>query len=278
LSIRATQHGAAGVLILAVLAIVLVCLGATSVLSRIAASNDDSGKAVVLLAKAQANLEAYAASAQRLPCPANPALDNGVEVPNPLDPAGCSIPDGTLPWLTIGLRREDAYDPWGRKLSYRVYTGNKGSLTQPGGVSMVNCDLIEPSPGGTTSVSGALGGLCEPGATIQDRNTTTDQFLNGKGLDLTDMDQPIFHDVAYVIVSHGASGYGGYTISGARLDMPSGDEKKNCDPNGPFTIKAHSDPDTNYSSSQHFDDYLAYRRIDDLVRRIGLYARDWPET
>ena len=59
----------------------------------------------------------------------------------------------------------------------------------------------------------------------------------------------------------GSTGLGGYTVSGARLDMPAGDERGNTRENGAFTIKAFSDPDTSATSGTHFDDLLAYRTL-----------------
>jgi hypothetical protein len=124
-----------------------------------------------------------------------------------------------------------------------------------------------------------VGGLCQgdsPNTDVLLRSTTPDEFVAGKGLPLTDMAAPQYTDVAYVIVSHGPTGFGGYTAaSGARLPMPGGDEDKNTEATGPFTIKAHSDLDTEATSNAHFDDLLVYRRIADLAQRIGLGPRNW---
>ena len=52
-------------------------------------------------------------------------------------------------------------------------------------------------------------------------------------------------NVAYVVISHGATGYGAWTISGSRKSYSDvkGDELKNTSANGPFTIRAFSDVD-----------------------------------
>lgn len=276
MSIPARQRGLVGAIFLVLFVLVLLGALATYVLSRIAASSRDDTQTKTRLGAVAEALEAFASSAIRLPCPADPTVDTGLEVPAAPGAATCSFPEGTVPWRTIGLKREDAFDSWGRKISYRVYTGNAGSLTQPGGVSMVNCDTNEATPGGTTAVAGGLGGLCNPGATAYFRDTTPAKFLNNKGLDLTDMGT-LRDDVAYVLVSHGATGLGGYTVSGARLDMPAGNERNNTRQTGAFTIKAHSDVDVGATSGQHFDDLLAYRTLPELVRRINLAARDWPD-
>ena len=273
---RSAQRGAVGALVIAIMVIVLLGLAATYLLSRIAGSSDEVTQTTRRLASAAEALDAFAGSAQRLPCPADPAADSGVEVQ--AGPATCTFAaTGTLPWRTIGLKREDAYDTWGRKITYRVYTGNNGSLTQAGGASMVDCDITEAAPGGTTATAGSVGGLCNPGANIYERNTTPAQFLNNKGLNLDNLGTAHNGTVAYVLVSHGATGLGGFSVSGAQLTLPAGDERNNTRETGPFTIKAFSDVDVPATSGVHFDDVLAFRTVEELARRANLAARDWPE-
>ena len=255
---------------------VIIVLGimATYVLSRISAGSDEVVQTQKRLVTAAEALDAFAGSSSRLPCPANPELDEGLEVRNP--PAACQFPEGTLPWRTIGLKRDDAYDAWGRKISYRVYTGNRGSLVQEEGASMVYCDTT-PAGTGTEAGTGLCKGRPSAGGVAADRNTSPDDFLDNKGLSLNDQGTAYNSSVAYVLISHGATGLGGYTVSGARLDMPTGDERNNTRENGAFTIKAFSDVDVAATSGQHFDDVLVYRTVANLVRRANLAARDWPD-
>lgn len=274
-------------MILVVLAILMVIAIAANLVSRLGDASGEIAAATARLKVAQTALEAYAAASARLPCPADPsaalgAAADGVAAPDAAAAGKCAFPTGTLPWKTLGMRRDDAIDPWGRKLSYRVYAGNNGSLTQPNGLRMVGCDTVEDSPGGATAVDGPtfVGGLCRgdlPNTDVLLRNTTPAQFLAGKGLKLTDMDAPQYDDVAYVILSHGETGFGGYiAASGAAMPgAPGGDEGKNTQDTGPFTIKAHSGYDIEASLATHFDDLLVYRRLPELIQRIGLGARDW---
>lgn len=251
-------------MILLVMALLLVAFFAAYTISRIGSSGDAREDTRKRLAKAGTALERYAAANSRLPCPANPALATGTEVT--ATASTCSNPDGTLPWATLGLNQDDGLDGWGRKVSYRVYTGAAGSLTQPGGASMVDCDTTELNPQGTDA-----NGLCRAS-----HDTTPDQFVAGKGLMLTDFGVA-HNDVAYIVMSHGATGLGAWTVAGTQMDMPAGAERNNTNANGPFTIQAFSDPDTGATSAQHFDDQLAYAGIADLARRAGLYARNWPD-
>ena len=268
---RAGERGASGLFILVILILVALGVLATVALNRQSDATAERQNTTSSLAKALAALDAFAAASARLPCPADPALDTGIEAVV-AGAATCDKPQGTLPWNSLGMRRDDAYDSWGHKISYRVYTGPAGSLTQPGGASMVDCDTVEAFPGGTTAVVGSSGGLCRT-----DHTTTPAQFLAGKGLTVTDFGT-VHNDVAYVVISHGVTGLGSYTTSGVQLpDQPKTEELANTQATGPFTLEAFSDSNTSATSNGHFDDLLAYRTISDLVKVANLSARDWPD-
>ena len=267
---RRHQAGASAVLIVVVLVLILIGVLAAMALSRLGTSGRDASQSTSRLAIAADALEQFAGTSLRLPCPADPSLDTGEEVLPAVGAATCSFPAGTIPWKTISMRRDDAFDSWGRKLSYRVYTGNVagvGSIVRPGGASMVDCDTVDPSPQGVDPATG----LCRA-----DHSTLDTEFLNGKGLNLNDLGTA-YTTVAFVVLSHGATGLGGYTVSGVRLDLPTGAQRNNTDATGPFTIRAFSDVDVAATMGTHFDDLLVYRTLPDLVKRANLSAREWPE-
>jgi len=254
------ERGASGLFILVVLVLVALAVLAVVALNRTTDSTADLQNSTASLAKAGAALEAYAGASGRLPCPANPAVDDGVEVTS--GATDCQYTQGTLPWTTIGMRRDDAYDAWGHKLSYRVFTGGAGSLTQAGGVSMVNCDSVVDG-------GGASGTICQA-----DHSTLAANFLSGKGL--TVIDFGVNHgDTAYVVLSHGPTGLGAYTSSGVQLNLPNGDEKDNTKDTGPFHVEAFSASNTSATDPSHFDDLLYYRSITAVVNATGLAARAW---
>jgi hypothetical protein len=157
------ESGLSGVIILALLALVMAGLIAAYAMSRISESGDERSLTAIRLNVAAEALERFAASTMRLPCPADPTVETGVEMQETA--ATCRFPTGTIPWSTIGLLREQGVDGWGRKISYRVYTGNKGSLTQARGVSMIECDTDEPAPEDPAPVVNGLGGFCGPNLT-----------------------------------------------------------------------------------------------------------------
>jgi hypothetical protein len=295
---RHRQRGASGLMIAVVLVLLMAIFLAIRVLSRLGDTAQDKGTTIASLNRAQAALDAFVAagggSNARLPCPADPSID---ETASPMSAlAGleqtqtastCKFDTGTLPWLTIGLRKDDSYDAWGRKLSYRVYDGNKGSLTQVAaggysGPSMANCNDSTSAGGGVTKNPNPVG-LC-----ALDHTTSKFDFLtNNKGLQVTDFgtvhapgNNASADPVAYVVISHGPTGLGGYSASGVQVVTqgnkgPGGDENDHTKATGPFHVEAWSDPDTAATDNSHFDDLLVYRTIADLAQKAGLQARAW---
>jgi hypothetical protein len=257
------ERGVGGMFIAVVLLIIGAVVLALLALMRTSGGVDRSSETSRNLSRIAAALEQFAATSERLPCPANPAADTGDAEPNAAATA-CTYPGGTVPWRAIGLRREESLDAWGWKISYRVYSGATG-ITQAGGASMVHCDTAEPAPAGATTA-----GLCK--AT---HDTTEAEFLAGKGLALNDFGTNV-SDAAYVLVSHGPSGLGAYAAQGGQKPNPtSADELSNLGA-GPFVAKA-AVTGVAPEAATHFDDVLAYRRLADFVRRANLAARDWPE-
>ena len=265
---RRRQSGVSLFVVAIVLILAAGAIFALTSLFRTRLAGAGSTQAIAAFANLQTALEQYAGSTGRLPCPANPALDTGVASPA-VATSTCDFPAGTIPWSTIGARRDDAYDPWGFKISYRVYTGAAGPLTQDNGASMVQCDTS------TTRSPGMLAtGRCYQAF---GRHTASTEFLAGKGLAVTDFGTAVT-GVAYVLVSHGSSGLGAWASGGLQRDAPANvAELANTTATGPFTAQAAAD-ETSPTSTAHFDDLVTYRTIEELARRANLAARDWPDT
>jgi hypothetical protein len=270
-----TQHGAGGIFVFAALLLLLVAMGAILVFSRTSTAVQEQGQTTANLSKAAVALDQFVSSTGRLPCPANPAVDDGLAVPD-AGSINCTYSDGTVPWRTIGMRRDDAFDAWGWKISYRVYSDVAGSMTQNQGASMVNCDT-------DTSTLGSSG--VDPNKLCRSTHTTNaTDFLSGKGLTVKvyndaggSSTSQTYSDVAYVVISHGPTGFGAYTASGARRDLPAnGPEKDNTSASpSAFAVAPASDTSVSPNNNGHFDDVVAYRRIGDLVKLTGLTARNW---
>ncbi|MEQ1882372.1 MAG: hypothetical protein ABL878_15540 [Burkholderiales bacterium] len=234
------------------------------------------------LSRIEDSIVRYAAVNSRLPCPANPALDSSIaaagfadaDTTNTLAPTTCSYPVGVVPWRSLGLTANDVIDPWGRLVTYRVYSGTIG-LTKAGGASRVNCD----TDNGSTVESPPVSGLCATNTNTLKASFLTHPLYEGtKGLLVSDFGTTVTA-VAYTLIIHGPTGLGGYLPSGARMTMPGATaaDYANTQPSATVVKAAYSAEGVTAGAPGHFDDIVAYKTIDDLIRLAKLEARNWPE-
>ena len=276
---KRAQRGAGAVFIVIVLVIAALVVLAVGAFVRSSNAVSDLGQSTAHLTAAAAALDQFAGASGRLPCPANPAVDTGDEVRAGPSNVTCTYPQGTLPWRTIGMRRDDSLDPWGWKIFYRVWTNSPsgvGSFTQDNGASMVNCDTVQAL---TLRQPLDANGLC-PAA----HDTIDTDFVAGKGLTVVDFGTTYdgtkpTGGAAYVLISAGPSGFGAYSTSGVQNsnNPKSTEEKNNLNATGSFVAMAYSGPDVPPDDNNHFDDILLYRTVTDLAKRANLAARDWPD-
>lgn len=272
---RRHQRGAGGFLVGVVVLVAIVALIGTLVYLQGRSQAERSSQETRRFDAVKTALVQFVAVNGRLPCPANPTGDTGAAEPNAAS-ATCTYPTGTVPWQTIGVRREDAIDAWGWKIAYRVYTGNAGSLTQASGTSMVDCDTSDSLSVGRTPVAGSSGGLCR-----STRDTLDTEYVLGKGLTITWFGTAI-SDAAFVLVSHGPSGRGGYTSGSPSMQttpLPTNaSELANLNATGPFVATAATAASVSPDDAAHFDDVLDYMKLSEIVRLAGRNARDWADT
>lgn len=273
------------------IALVILMIGATVLLSdagiQLAKLGSRQTATQDSMSKVSDALVNFAAINHRLPCPANP----GASAANPGFPndnsdlnaaiATCDFPGGVIPWRALGLKQDEVVDEWGRLLSYRVFNGTFG-LTQSEGASAINCDtdneLTTETPPGAT-------GLCD-----SDTHTLTSSFLSHanytgtpttglKGLNVDDFGQSKT-GIAFVLISHGPSGSGGYAPGGVQTAIPAidaGDYPNTRPPPSTYKKLAASSNDVAAGTSGHFDDVVSYLSIADLLRKSKLEGRNWPE-
>lgn len=261
------------------LAIILILAGFIYGTSEIRASRIE--RTVDSLKRIEDAMIQFVAVNGRLPCPANGAIDTGIE--NPADPnpqigtASCTTLVGTVPWHTLGIPQDFALDAWGQKISYRVFHGTTG-LTQTTGASMTDCDLYD------TGLSKPLpaNGLCETAT----HDNTAEQFLFGKGLTFNDKGNAT-SGVAFVLISHGPTGNGAFLPGGNQKPLPNATnvpEFANAanDTLNPgqrtFYTRDYSDPSISPDDASHFDDLTRFIRIEELIRKAARRARDWADS
>ena len=229
---------------------------------------------------------------KRLPCPANGTLASsnnsaGVE----MRAAGaCTVnqQDGVVPWRTLGIAETDATDAWDRRLTYRVGP----SLAADNGMDMSQCD-----PAGTGAATGAAF-LCQAGCVSTNLAACTSpaNFLtanntagSGKGLPVRDIAgnvtmQPnpaagVPHTgAAYVVISHGESGGGGYLNTGILATSTVGDgteEQKNY-ASLPYTAGVTYYVDNalvETADTTHFDDVVLRPSVLAVINKAALGPR-----
>ncbi len=267
------QKGLAGaaVLIIVILALLAVALGRGAFRDE-EVGLDQRGATDARMKKITDALVAYVVLNARLPCPAQGALDTGDAAPDAATTA-CTEADGVVPWKSLALRREDAVDGWGRKISYRVFDGVTG-FTQAGGANMTNCNSSLGFPLDLTLDPGAL---CKAGAPPPNMPL---QFFAIRGNMLVVEDTGTTRNGnAFVLVSHGDTGRGAFPSDGAtgRTVQPNnaGREFTNIQATGTYWILPRSAPGTPASDAGHFDDVVAYLGASELVSRAKLAARSW---
>lgn len=188
-----------------VLAILGLLLGGGGMLLQPMLDNNRRNETKAKLKVIEDALALYAASNFDLPCPSNPALGpgsatNGVET----TPGGafCNsvTASGGVPWQTIGLSEADVLDGWGRRISFTITTSLAVVTGAPSASAPLNC----PTLGFGASPPGITQGI------LENRGANNAAILPaGAGA----------AKAAYVLVSHGENGAGGYLPSGAQTPV-----------------------------------------------------------
>ena len=234
------------------------------------------------LAAVDTALVQFVMQQKRLPCPADGTLDStnanaGQEVtPNA---AGCATNEagGVVPWVPLGLTESDVTDGWNRRFTYRI----DPTLAGTAALDMSSCD-----PAGTgglvgtacnTACSSGSLGSCTPPAT----------FLLNKGLKVrnvagtTVMDPTIAAaptGAAYVLVSPGSTGGGGYLSSGrlSTSTVTDGTQEQKNYANLGYTAGTTyyvDDSISDASGATHFDDIISRPALLTVINRAGLGPR-----
>ena len=127
LSTRRKFAGGAALAMIATLLVVAATTLAIRMTRQVEDRTERVSKTQARMERIRAALHAYAVTQGRLPCPvAGATPDNsptgaGLAAPPGPSVTTCAARDGTVPWVSLGLRSEEAQDAWGRKISYRVF-------------------------------------------------------------------------------------------------------------------------------------------------------------
>jgi prepilin-type N-terminal cleavage/methylation domain-containing protein len=150
----------------------------------------------------------------------------------------CMVFEGLLPWIDLGTAPQDA---WGNRLRYAVIKDLAANdpVDTAKGISVVppTNSLVSPSP----LV------IC----TTHTCTTASPDVANG---------------VAFVLISHGPSGWGARSVNGTTLAGPSGpDETENLDSDQIYVSRT---PTQSSAASGEFDDLLTWTAFSQLVAKV----------
>jgi prepilin-type N-terminal cleavage/methylation domain-containing protein len=274
-------HGFTLVEIVVVLLIFGVVIAMGAAITRAVTAGQKRSITTARLAAVDVALAQFVAVQKRLPCPADgtkPSTDNNVGIETAHDGTGCTAQqNGVVPWRALGLSEQDATDGWNRRLTYRV----PGTLGADNGMDMSKCD-----PAGSEAVSPAAACNSACASTALSSCTPPRNFLVAKGFTVrTSSIAPVVTvmnpagdpptGAAYVVISHGESGGGGFTGAGviAPSTVTDGDEeKKNY---ADLVLQPYYVDDTLVESSggSHFDDVVSRPSILAVVNKAGLGPR-----
>ena len=213
---------------------------------------------------------------QRLPCPADGQVASttaGVGTEGARNATGCVMQTrGVVPWVALGLGEQDAADGWGKRITYRVWD----ALALDGGMNMTLCD-----PAGTGPAAAGLCTACAAGASMA-TCTSPGNFLTGKGYTVRNVAGTVLmtapSGAAYLLISHGQSGGGGYTSAGVVAPSSSIDgteEQRNYAALAlqPYYVDSEI---SDVAGATHFDDVVLRSTVLNAVTRAGLGPRAHP--
>jgi prepilin-type N-terminal cleavage/methylation domain-containing protein len=269
--------------IVVVMLILAIVIAMASAITRGVSAGQKRSLTATRMATVDAALVQFVSQQKRLPCPADGTLvssnvNAGIEGGRSAA-TGCTgtLQDGVVPWRALGLTETDATDGWDRRLTYRL----DPRLGADNGMNMSWCD-----PAGTGPAIGATSACNEtsppgPCSSAALANCTPPlSFLAGKGLMVKNLAAVILMDpsatnphtgAAYVIISPGESGGGGYLNSGQLSTSSVGDGTEETNRNY-ASVGYVATPGVTYYVDDSLSDAAGVNHFDDVVLRPSVMS------
>jgi prepilin-type N-terminal cleavage/methylation domain-containing protein len=284
-----TSRGFTLVEVAVVLLILAVVIAMAAAITRGVTAAQKRSLTATRIAAVDAALVQFVAMQRRLPCPADGTLASthnnaGLEGPR-TGGAGCTGDQahGVVPWRALALTELEMTDGYDRRLTYRVFP----ILAADGGMDMSWCDpagtAAANAPNSTCNVN--TGGACSSAA--PQFCTPPSSFLATKGLRVQNLAGTALlmnpsgapnTGAAYVVISPGESGGGGY-LNGGTLGASSstdGTEEAKNYANQPYvaaTTYYVDDALAETPGNGHFDDVVSRPSIMAIASKAGLGPR-----
>ena len=264
--------------ILVVLIILSIVLAMAAVVTRGIAASQKRSLTTTRLSGVDAAIVQFVAVQKRMPCPADGTkasadANAGVEIAP--DVAGCSAQtNGVVPWRSLGLNEQDATDGYDRRFTYRTDV----ALGKVNAMNMSACD-----PAGTEG--GAIPRSCNAACSSAALGTCTppSDFIGGKGLTVQNIAGTKVMDptagtntgAAYVVISHGETGGGGFLNTGVLFTSTTTDGTEEQRNYANLAIGAYyvDDSINDNAGATHFDDSVSRPSVLSVVTKAGLGPR-----
>lgn len=225
-----------GGLVALLLAVAILTTVATTLVIRQANAVRSSGNKISLtnerLEAIRLGLVNFVAVNGRLPCPEPYASVTGAALPqgSSIDcgvPLAANAPSGAVPWKDLGLLSSDVLDGWGRKISYRVFSG--GAIGVAGKLITVDDPLVPP---------------------------------------------PLLADKAFVLISHGETGYGAWSARGIQSAFAPVNAQELANAGNLLAyyrrnFSGYASPPLPPTDPAFFDDHLIYMTVDKVKAAAG---------
>lgn len=267
-----------------VLFIVAVLIAMAAAITRGVSAAQKRSLTATKMATVDAALVQFVQQQKRLPCPGDGTLAStnnnvGLEpAPNPVTGCTGNQQNGVLPWRALGLSEQDVTDGWDRRFTYRI----QATLAASNALDMSWCDPAAQGAGATVAPNNACNPACTS-ATLATSCTLPGNFLAGKGLQVQTVAGTVLMNpaatphtgAAYVLISHGETGGGGYLGSG-NLGVTTGtdgaEEQKNY---ANLQLRAYYVDDTlnETSGATHYDDLVSRPSLLQVITKAGLGPR-----
>ena len=280
--------------ILVVLIILSMVLAMAALVTRGVAASQKRSITTTRLAGLDAAIAQFVAVQKRMPCPADgtkASADAGAGVEIAPDPAaGCNAQtNGVVPWRSLGLNEQDATDGWERRITYRT-DPLLGKTNGGGGMNMSACDPagtegIAPNPAlpiprdcNTACSSTAIASCTPPAHFIPTKGLTVKNFAGSANV-MDPVTAGINTGAAYVLISHGETGGGGFLNTGTLFTSTTtdGTAETNNYANQGFvagtTFYVDDSINDNPGTATHFDDILSRPSVLGVVNKAGLGPR-----
>jgi prepilin-type N-terminal cleavage/methylation domain-containing protein len=262
--------------LLVVLMIVAILTAMAAMITRAITAGQKRSVTATRLATVDVALGQFVMLQKRLPCPADGTLAStaanaGAETARDVTNGCTAQQNGVAPWRALGLSEGDISDGWDRRLTYRV----SPLLSADNGMDMSKCD-----PAGTQA--GAIPRACNAGCVSTDVTTCTPplHFLGTKGFTIknvagTDVMIAPATGAAYVLISHGESGGGGFLTTGvlATSTVTDGTEEQKNYANAVVQAYYVDDSTSDVSGTTHFDDIVSRPSVLSVINKAALGPR-----